>query len=787
MKPSIYSVLKGWYMKTLQLYFIVLAGLLLLGLGITFLRPKQTVTAQALLETVTDPPEAPVLNPSSPSQKLYKLDASQSEASYSVQETILQTIEGRTVVGTTKGVSGEILFDSENAGNSQLGKITIDVEQLTSDSSLRDERIRKVFLESSTYPEAVFISEKLIGFPETLEPDQSYSFGIEGYLSAKTTTAKTTWDATISLQNDKLVGTASTTIYMSTFGVGPINIAGLLQTKDEMKLSIDFVAVPGETPLTQIPKQETTTLQVVGKKEGAPEFFADIKPILETNCVACHSTGQIGHSIYPLDTVSDAVTTAGDIALVTGTKFMPPWPPSEHSVPLKHTRTITKEEIERITHWANAGAFTNGSLETPLVSTSRENGVTLHKDMNVRMAEPYTSNLTGTDDYRCFLIDPKLLQDTYITGYEFLPGNLKINHHIILFLIPPDSRAQANELAGRDPEQGWSCFGDAGITKAYPTAISWTPGEVPIRYSENTGILLPKGTLFVLQVHYNLAAGVEPDQSGVGLELSTEKLNPVMGADMFAPVELPCPANDKSEPCKRSHALADLKAQEPSTEPAETNDGMLAMCGKTLSDYARQDPSNIESSCDYTSAVDGEIVTLYAHMHTLGKSFQLVLNPDTPQQQILLEIPHWSFSWQGTYTVDNPVILKKGDKLRVVCTWDNAPKIAGVSFQKTGVLESLAPLLGIAQAHENIPQGKSRYVIWGEGTKEEMCIGSIGVLPTAQYINAKNVIEYPDDNDVAVQVLWLRLQRQFAWLIPLAAVIFAGAGLIVWQLRERKS
>ncbi len=774
-------------MKVLRLSLIVLTTLLLVGFGITLFRPAQNVAVQQLLETVTQAPEAPVLKVANTSQRLYKLDHNQSETSYSVQETILQTIEGRTVVGTTKGISGEILFDSDKASNSQLGKITIDVEQLTSDSTLRDERIRKGFLESSKYPEATFIPKKLVGFPNQLEPNQTYTFQIEGYLTVKTITAKTTWDATISLQDNKLVGTASTTIYMSTFGVGPINIAGFLQTKDDMKLSINFVAVPETTPVAQTIKQDTATFQVVGKKEGAPEFFADIKPILEQNCVVCHSTGQIGHNIYPLETAKDAVSKAEDLALVTSTKFMPPWPPSENSVPLKHTRTITKEEIELITNWANAGAPVEGNLETSLVPTPKNEGVTLRKDMNVMMEQPYTSKATGADDYRCFLIDPKLAQDTYITGYEFLPGNLKINHHIILFLIPADSRAQADELASRDTEDGWSCFGDAGIQKAYPTAISWTPGEVPIRYSEGTGIFLPKGTLFVLQVHYNLSAGIEPDQSGVGLELSTEKLNPVMGADMFAPVELPCSLGDKSEVCKRSHAIADLKAAEPDTEPAETNDGMLAMCGRTLADYARQDLSNIVSSCDYTSAVDGNIVTLYAHMHTLGKSFQLILNPDTEKEKILLEIPHWSFSWQGTYTIDNAVALKKGDKFRVICTWDNTPKIAGVSSQKTGGLESLESALGMVRAHENIPQGQSRYVIWGEGTKEEMCIGSIGVLPTAQYINAKSVIEFPDDNDVAVQVLWLRLQRQFIWLIPLAVILFAGAGLIVWRLRRNKA
>ena len=347
-----------------------------------------------------------------------------------------------------------------------------------------------------------------------------------------------------------------------------------------------------------------------------------------------------------------------------------------------------------------------------------------------------------------------------------------------------ESRARAEELASRDAEDGWSCFGDAGIADAYPTAISWTPGEFPIRYPEGTGIHLPKGTFFVLQMHYNLSAGIEPDQSGVALELSSEKLHPVLGADMVAPVELPCPSNDKSESCKRSHAIADLKVVEPDTDPADTSDGLLTMCGRTLVDYQGQDPSNIVSQCDFTSAVDGDIVTVYAHMDTLGRTFQLLLNPNTDKEQILLDIPQWSFNWQSTYTLQTPIMLKKGDTLRVICSWDNSPKIAGISPQTKAPLESFTPVLGLVRAHDTLPTGQSRYVIWGEGTKEEMCIGSLGVLPTTAYKNVLSVVNYPSDAQATRQVVWLRMQRQFYWMIP---CVVLAASLLGFYMYWRKA
>jgi polyisoprenoid-binding protein YceI len=59
----------------------------------------------------------------------------------------------------------------------------------------------------------------------------------------KQTTKPVTWNATLRLDNGKLIGSATTNIKMSDFGVGPIQIA-MLVTEDDVKLFFDFVAVP---------------------------------------------------------------------------------------------------------------------------------------------------------------------------------------------------------------------------------------------------------------------------------------------------------------------------------------------------------------------------------------------------------------------------------------------------------------------------------------------------------------------------------------------------------------
>src|SRR6185369_648997 len=52
----------------------------------------------------------------------------------------------------------------------------------------------------------------------------------------------------------------------------------------------------------------------------------------------------------------------------------------------------------------------------------------------------------GTDEYRCFLIDPKLTERSFITGTQFLPQNLEIVHHAILYSVKPSEVAHAKQV-----------------------------------------------------------------------------------------------------------------------------------------------------------------------------------------------------------------------------------------------------------------------------------------------------------------------------------------------------
>jgi polyisoprenoid-binding protein YceI len=170
----------------------------------------------------------------------------ESQASYTVNETLFnKNNKINTAIGVTHTVSGDITADLTTPSNTTIGPITIDLSTFVSDSGQRDRYIKNNFLESSKYPTATFVTKTVTGMPASYTDGQSYTFQISGDLTVHNTTQPVTFDVTAKLTGNTLSGEATAQVLMSQFGVGPISLLGILQTQDQVKLTIDFVARPG--------------------------------------------------------------------------------------------------------------------------------------------------------------------------------------------------------------------------------------------------------------------------------------------------------------------------------------------------------------------------------------------------------------------------------------------------------------------------------------------------------------------------------------------------------------
>ena len=325
--------------------------------------------------------------------------------------------------------------------------------------------------------------------------------------------------------------------------------------------------------------------------------------------------------------------------------------------------------------------------------------------VSLRMPAAYTPKAPaapGTDDYRCFLLDPSVTAKSVVTGINVLPGNPSVVHHVILFRIPPAQVARAQSQDDQQAGQGWTCFGGTGVEGPggglddAPWLGAWAPGGGESLLAKDLGMPLEPGTRIVMQVHYNLLAGNQPDTSAAKLRVapddgSRKKLDTVL---LPGPVELPCRPGHRGALGQREAAVADVQQR------FGAGVGSLANVLHLLCGPIKATPSQ---SCTRPVTRAGTIRAVAGHMHLLGRSITVVVNRGKPDERTVLDLPVWDFDNQASKPVSPAVRVVPGDTLTVTCRHDQSLR------------DRLPALAGVPE----------RYVVWGEGTTDEMCLGIV--------------------------------------------------------------
>jgi hypothetical protein len=447
---------------------------------------------------------------------------------------------------------------------------------------------------------------------------------------------------------------------------------------------------------------------------ATPSFTRDVAPIIQQKCSGCHQTG--GVAPFSLTTARSISSRAGLIAATVQARLMPPWPPGRGSPAFvgQSDRTLSTRERATLVAWAKAGGKVDGPARTPVPRAPVEvrDG---ERVLEVEMPGTYRprAGKGTTDDYRCFVLDPKLTADASVTAARIDPGASKIVHHVILFRISPAQVGEAAKLDAASAGLGWSCFGGTGIGLGGGGSVqsslndsnwiaAWAPGGTGGRLPDGTGVPLPAGNRIVMQVHYNLLNGIARDRSRAVLTVAPASagLTKVQTVLLPAPVELACAKGERGRLCDRTEALVDL-SRKYGTNAAFVPTGLLLLCGRSTGNVA---PSPV-SRCDRKIDTPTTIVGAAGHMHLLGSSIRLELNPGTSRARVLLDIPRWDFHWQNMYTLRSAIVARPGDVVRVTCRHD-------VSHRRHGL--------------HGVPK-TPRYILWGEGTTDEMCLGLLQV------------------------------------------------------------
>jgi len=305
----------------------------------------------------------------------------------------------------------------------------------------------------------------------------------------------------------------------------------------------------------------------------------------------------------------------------------------------------------------------------------------------------------ATDDYHCTLIDPHTTNDSYIVASQFVPHSAEV-HHAILALVPANLAAKAR--AADHHGKGWTCFGQPGLPPSagftvLPWLTVWVPGQKIDPQPSGTGVLFPKGSLLLEQVHYNLLRGDKPVRATARLTTVpvSKRVAPLSVGQVVAPPDVPCPAGVTGPLCDRTASLADLGHRFGPGAVLETN-FIEQGCGH---DPANP-PSGLTTTCTYPIGAGRKLLAITPHMHLTGRGFRVVLNPGAAQARTLVNVTNYNFDDQRAYRISPPVVTHAGDTIGLSCTYD--PKLR----QELPQLRRQPP----------------RFVVWGDGSSDEMCL-----------------------------------------------------------------
>jgi len=442
-------------------------------------------------------------------------------------------------------------------------------------------------------------------------------------------------------------------------------------------------------------------------------FAADVMPILQANCASCHTGGGPGVAHLPMDTVGLVQEASFEVGASAAVGYMPPWPAGDGDVAFHDDRRLSAEQLEIINAWAAAGGPIDLDPSTPIEPTS-QTVVPLERDV-VMTGLPYKGSTALRDDYRCQIYDPLLTETAYLQGFGLEADRTEVVHHALLFHAEAATRDAAERADAADAAIGWQCGGLAGFagdSGDVDQIMSWGPGQAPTTLPSDTGIELAPGDFFVTQIHYHYEQAwddLPADESTIVLDLASDdviaaaggRLDPITLTLYLGPAEIPCTVGEVGPLCDRSAMSAHL-IETWGPAAGRIADFLMLQCGNTADDFAQMTNGIASSTCDLP-ARPGEIVSVWGHMHEIGASFRMTLNPGTTDERVLLDIPAWDFDWQLDYRPIETIVLEADDIVRVECSWDRS------------LLDDGA---------------EPRYVMWGEGTEDEMCYSQIVTRPT---------------------------------------------------------
>ncbi len=379
--------------------------------------------------------------------------------------------------------------------------------------------------------------------------------------------------------------------------------------------------------MTSVGRMEATSLDanVSHLTPGALTFNKDIALIIFQNCAACHHPGGAGP--FSLLSYQDVRKRAEQIAVVTGSRYMPPWLPEPGHGEFADERRLSDKQIEMIRRWVKDGGTEGLSSDLPPVPKFNEGWQLGQPDLVVKMPKAYTLPANGTDVFRNFVIPIPVTTMRYVKAVEILPGNKKIVHHANLLI---DRTQSSRRLDEQDPEIGFAGMDVQIESESFdPDShfLFWKPGAAPWIEPDGMAWRLDAGTDLILNMHLQPSGKPEMIQPLIGLYFTDQP-----------PTSFPM--------------LLQLERDGAIDIPAGKKDFVI--------------------TDELTLPLDVDALGIYPHAHYLGKDLQALATLPDGTKKWLVRITRWDLNWQAVYRYAAPVFLPKGTVISMRYAYDNS-------------------------------------------------------------------------------------------------------------------
>jgi hypothetical protein len=184
---------------------------------------------------------------------------------------------------------------------------------------------------------------------------------------------------------------------------------------------------------------------------------------------------------------------------------MPPWfaaPPKEGPNPWANDHSLSAAEKETLLAWLDSPDQPLGDpADAPLPLKFPNEWTMGEPDLIVPISKAYDIKATGFMPYQRDVVETTLTEDKWVTGYEILPSERDVVHHVIVQVFEPGT-----QVRDRSEAQGyWAAY---------------VPGNGAVRYPEGFARKFPAGAKVHFQIHYTPSGTAKKERLKLGLHFA---------------------------------------------------------------------------------------------------------------------------------------------------------------------------------------------------------------------------------------------------------------------------